>query len=288
MTKTLTITTHPILRYYLDLRDSLRTGKLGIEPLLECARKNGTFIFPDDKEIDRKPDFNILYSPKVFNLKQLRSSAINQVEEDEVLKCLTLLAETLPEEILSKVIMLFSAIAAKDEKTAYHSARVCMISAKLGEQCNLDKQEQIELLVGALLHDIGKIKFPPEIFFHEGELSPKQYEFVRLHPINGVVILKEQNIEQLPGLFIPVESHHENLDGTGYPVGIKGSHIPLLAKIVKLADCLDAMTEKRHYQEQVPLEIAIDKIREARGTEFDKDLVVLLERIINELPLSTI
>lgn len=283
-----TITTHPILRYYLDLRHSLRTGRLGIEPLLECAKKNGTFIFLDDEKTERKPDFGILYSSGVFSTKQLMQPVMNQVEDDDVLKCLTMLAETLPEEILSKVVMLFSAIASKNEKTAYHSARVCMISAKLGKQCNLDEQKQIELVVGALLHDIGKIKFPPAIFFHEGELSPKQYEFVSLHPVHGVLLLKEQEIEQLPGLLIPVGSHHENLNGTGYPDGVKGSHIPLLAKIVKLADCLDAMTEKRHYQEQVPLEIAIDKIRKARGTEFDRDLVVLLERIINELSLVKI
>ena len=281
-----TITTHPILRYYLDLRDSLRTGKLGIEPLLECAKRNGTFVFLDDEKIERKPDFGILYSSGVFSTKQLRQPVMNQVEDDDVLNCLAMLAETLPEETLSKVVMLFSAIAEKDEKTAYHSARVCMISAKLGKQCNLDEQKQIELVIGTLLHDIGKIKFPPKIFSHEGKLSPKQYEFVSLHPVHGVLLLKEQEIEQLPGLLIPVGSHHENLDGTGYPDGIKGSHIPLLAKIVKLADCLDAMTEKRHYQEQVPLEIAIDRIRKARGTEFDRDLVILLERIINELSLA--
>lgn len=270
------ITPYCPISHYLALQRAISSGGINIDDLL---KGNVQVTIPSKPS---KTQITVPASDAIFKAKVNEDS-----KEDEIIECLTFLANKVPEELLPDLIRLFLAIQTKDNDTAYHSARVCMYAAKLGEMCKLDEEEYTTLLVGSLLHDIGKLEFPDYIFQNDDELTSKELEIVRKHPADGERIIKRSNIGLLktlmPGLTIPIRSHHENIDGNGYPDGLKGMRIPLLARILKLADCLDAMTKQRSYHEAIPLDIVLERIYKDRDKQFGGDLVKLLETITDEL-----
>ncbi len=277
------ITSQSIVNKYLKVQQALRSGGLNIDTLLDYAKKGDFPLIKDDTSIPVVFDSP---SQEIFMAKTSEDPAEQIILSEEVNNCLIYLSDNLPEELLPKVLMIFSAIGGKDLRTANHSARVCIYSAKLGEACGLNKDEMLALIIGALLHDIGKLNLPDYLFRNDKELTPSELKLIKFHPEDGETILKEHNISNLPGLLIPVRSHHENINGTGYPDGLMGSKIPLLARIVKLADCLDAKLDDRGYRETLTLDTALEQIYAARGREFDPDLVSVLEKLINEATIE--
>lgn len=160
-----------------------------------------------------------------------------------------------------------NALDARDVYTAGHSFRVseysCAIAARMGMA-----PAQIEgLRVGALVHDVGKIGVPDHILRKAGPLSPVEFSIIRRHPTIGRRIL--EHVEGFQGYLGIVELHHENFDGTGYPLGLAGSEIPLDARIVHVADAYDAMTSDRPYRKGMSHEEACTQIRNFAGTQFD-------------------
>ena len=128
-----------------------------------------------------------------------------------------------------------------------------------------------DLEMGALLHDIGKIGVPDAILNKPGRLTPEEFEIVKRHPEFGWTVIRN-----LPGLgqtSLYVLHHHENYDGTGYPARLKGSEIPIGARIVSVIDAFDAMVSSRPYRAGLPLEEAIRRLQEASGTQFDAAVV---------------
>jgi putative two-component system response regulator len=172
-------------------------------------------------------------------------------------------------------------IEQKDSYTKGHCNRVRNLSVALGRALGLPHESLDILEGGSLLHDIGKISIPEEILNKDSSLSKEEYEVIKTHPEAG-----QRIVAHLPYLkrYIPiVRSHHERIDGQGYPDGLKGEAIPLEVKIVSLADAYDAMTSSRAYRAALPTEIAIEELKFFSGSQFDTDLVNLF--IENELYL---
>ncbi len=177
---------------------------------------------------------------------------------------------------------LTSSIDAKDPYTCGHSERVAALSLCLGRQVGLSANQVRDAYLGGLLHDVGKIGVSEQVLCKPGKLTEQEFAQIRRHPEIGANIL--QGIKQLVEVNRAVLTHHERLDGTGYPQGLKGEQIPLVGRIVGLADSFDAMTSARVYRRALPLETACAEIRRYSGTHYDPDLAdVLLTSSKNQL-----
>ncbi len=166
---------------------------------------------------------------------------------------------------------LSKAIAAKDRSTKLHSIRVTEFSLLIGRHMGLP-QDEIELLRrGALLHDVGKIGIQDYILLKPGELTEEEFGAIRRHPEIGARILEEAM--PLSAVVPIVLHHHERYDGRGYPYGLKGTEIPLPARIVTVSDAFEAMTSNRTYRKALAFDRAIEELRLHAGTQFDPQIV---------------
>ncbi len=180
---------------------------------------------------------------------------------------------------LGAVRALAAALDARDPYTAGHSERVSRFAVAMGEELKLDADSMETLRLGALLHDIGKIGVPDEVLRKPGVLSAAEFEAIKMHPSAGARILR--SIPFLAPHIPIVELHHERPDGLGYPYGLRGDEVPMLARIVHVADAFDAMTSARAYRSgRIPVE-AISELRKCIGTDFDGPSV---EALIAALP----
>jgi hypothetical protein len=152
----------------------------------------------------------------------------------------------LKEMLFSLVRCLTASLDARDPYTWGHSERVARIAVRLGEQIGLNDTIRSELYLGGLLHDIGKIGVPDEVLRKPGRLTDAEYDLVKQHTLVGDAILA--HVKQLAHLRPLVRNHHEQYDGRGYPDGLSGDAIPLLARIVAVADACDAMMSDRPYR----------------------------------------
>jgi HD-GYP domain-containing protein (c-di-GMP phosphodiesterase class II) len=121
--------------------------------------------------------------------------------------------------------------------------------------------------MAGLLHDVGKIGVPEAVLQKTGRLTDEEFAQIKKHPEIGARILKD--IKQVEDIIPGVLHHHERMDGKGYPAGLAGENIPLLGRVICLADCFDAMTSSRTYRKALPLEVALTEIRRCAGTQFD-------------------
>ena len=166
---------------------------------------------------------------------------------------------------------LAQALDARDAYTAGHSRRVSEYSCAIASAMNLPERDLETIRVGALLHDLGKIGISDLVLQKPGRLTPEETELIRQHPVIGKRILAGvQGLESYLGI---VELHHENLDGTGYPHGLKGEETPLLARIVKVADAYDAMTSDRPYRRGKSHAEAVAILKSVCGSEMDPAVV---------------
>ena len=166
---------------------------------------------------------------------------------------------------------LAQALDARDAYTAGHSRRVSEYSCAIARAMNIPEQDLETIRVGALLHDLGKIGISDLVLQKPGRLTPEENELIQQHPVIGRRIL--ENVQGLEAYLGIVELHHENLDGTGYPHGLKGEETPLHARIVKVADAYDAMTSDRPYRRGKSHAEALIVLRSACGSEMDPSVV---------------
>jgi diguanylate cyclase (GGDEF)-like protein/putative nucleotidyltransferase with HDIG domain len=172
----------------------------------------------------------------------------------------------------------------KDVYTYRHSKRVFKYASEFSQMLDLTDHEKQTLILGALIHDIGKIEVPRDILNKEGKLAPHEWEIVKKHVTWGKEILAaEKGFDDLIPL---VELHHERYDGKGYPYGLKGEEIPKLARILCVIDSFDAMTTERPYQRTKTFEEAVSEIRRCAGTQFDPFYAKLFTEFIQEKYLS--
>ncbi len=185
------------------------------------------------------------------------------------------------ERIMLQVVnALAGAIDAKDSYTNGHSARVAEYSRKIAARVGLSEEEQSNIYIMGLLHDVGKIGIPDDIINKPDKLSDEEYAIIKKHPLLGARIL--ENITELPKLPTGARWHHERYDGKGYPDGIAGDKIPMEARIIAVADAYDAMSSKRSYRNVLPQAMVRAEIEKGRGTQFDPVFADALLSLIDE------
>jgi HD-GYP domain-containing protein (c-di-GMP phosphodiesterase class II) len=172
---------------------------------------------------------------------------------------------------------LTSAVDAKDTYTCGHSERVALLARELTRTAGLGEEIAQRVYMAGLLHDVGKIGVPESVLRKAGRLTPEEFDQMKKHPQIGARIL--QDVKQIQDLIPGVLHHHERYDGQGYPTGAAGEAIPLMGRIICLADCFDAMTSNRTYRKALPPEVALSEIQRCSGTQFDPLLAEAFVRI---------
>lgn len=169
--------------------------------------------------------------------------------------------------------VLGSAVAKRDSDTNLHNYRVTLYSVWIGEQLALSATAMQGLIKGAFLHDLGKIAIGDAILHKAGKLTGEEFGIMQSHVSHGEDIIR--GYDWLQDALEVVRCHHEKFDGSGYPLGLKQTAIPLNARIFAVADVFDALTSKRPYKEPFSFEVATGILRESMGSHFDPDLAQL-------------
>ena len=176
------------------------------------------------------------------------------------------------DEIIQKVMK-------KDIYTYEHNNRLHGYSFKIGKKLNLNIDIMEKLTFAALFHDIGKINVPDYILQKPGALSEDEFDYIRMHPTDGKQIVSEIYAKGIGDI---IEQHHERIDGSGYPLGLKSDEILWEAKIIAVADSYDAMTTDRPYRKAMSPNIAIKEIESLVGTHYEKDVVTAFKSVLIE------
>ena len=181
------------------------------------------------------------------------------------------LYDDLRELMTGLVRALTSSLDAKDPYTCGHSERVALLAKRIAEAMGISEGELELYYLAGLLHDVGKIGVPESVLLKEGALTAEEYDAVKRHPDIGGKILG--GIKQLQTISLGVKYHHEKWSGGGYPDGLAGEQIPVIGRVICLADSFDAMTSDRCYRSALGLDTAIDEIKASAGTHFDPKVV---------------
>lgn len=182
-------------------------------------------------------------------------------------------------ETLAELIRMMA--KAVDERATYlrgHSERVARYSAAIARKLGLDEEKVEDIRLSALLHDIGTLGIEDYLVMKDAPLAPEEFEIVKAHTVKGAAILRP--IEMLHDLIPGIELHHESLDGLGYPYGLKGDQIPLMARIIAVADSFDAMTTPRPYQAAMNPDYVLEVMQRLSGTRFDGAVVEALGSLV--------
>jgi len=169
------------------------------------------------------------------------------------------------------ITALASAMEAKDPYFNFHSSNVESVCRKIAEGIGLGHKEREQLSTAALIHDFGNIGIRAEVLHKQGPLTKEEYEHVKTHPLVASIILEP--IGDFDVIIDAVKHHHENFDGTGYPDGLSGEDIPLLARILYIAESYDAVTSPRPYREPLPPDKGREEIAAYSGSRYDPRLV---------------
>ena len=156
------------------------------------------------------------------------------------------------------------------EWLAEHGSRVARLATSIGERLGMHSEELRRLHVAAHLHDIGKIRVDSSLVNKPGPLTPLEWDQMRRHPAEGLFLLDGL---VHPDIARTVLFHHERFDGLGYPYGLSGSAIPLLARVLFVADAFDAITNERPYEPALSVDAAISELIRCSGTQFDPEVV---------------
>jgi len=198
-------------------------------------------------------------------------------------------ARRIEELFLEGVHALVFALEAKDAYTRGHSMRVANYSVEIARALGLDKDLIDTIALGAELHDVGKIGVSESVLHKAGKLSEAEYRHIMEHTVIGARILGPL-MRDAPGALAIVRSHHERLDGSGFPDGLKGDVIPLEARLVSVADAFDAMTSVRPYRPSLSVKHAMRELEEGKGVQFDAEVVNAFLKAFAEiatLPIPT-
>jgi HD-GYP domain-containing protein (c-di-GMP phosphodiesterase class II) len=233
-------------------------------------------------DVGRNQNFDKKIEIKASNEIQQLADTFNYMTDEVKQNILGLQAAAREnkELFMSSIRMLAAAIDAKDPYTRGHSERVKDYSLVIGRSLGYSAAELERLEIAALLHDVGKIGIDDRILRKPTNLTPDEFEIMKTHPDKGAAILAQ--IEQLRDIIPGMRAHHENYDGSGYPQGLKGEEIPLLGRVITVADTFDAMTTDRPYQKAFTLEFALNRIRTMANIKYDPKIVDAFGRSCEE------
>jgi HD-GYP domain-containing protein (c-di-GMP phosphodiesterase class II) len=243
--------------------DRLRGGTTGLEPLsaamlpVEAPRPAWMVAvsFDDDRPLGQS-ELRVMQVIWRLQLGQNRHAVVH---------------DNLKETLFGVVRCLSTAIDAKDHYTCGHSERVARIAVRLGEEMKLSRGEISDLYLAGLLHDVGKIGIRDEVLLKEGPLTAVEFAHIKEHPVTGERIVS--NVTRLDYLRPGVRGHHERFDGKGYPDGLRGEAIPLMARILSVADACDAMMSPRRYRNALEPPHIEETMRLGSGTQWDPFVV---------------
>lgn len=166
----------------------------------------------------------------------------------------------------------------KDPYTLGHQGRVAYLAKKIAKKLNLNEDIIEKIRLASFLHDIGKLTIPTEVLNKGGKLSENEYLLVKEHCKNGYEIIKR--VEYLTPIAEIVLQHHERLDGSGYPLGLKDDEILLEARVIAVCDVFEAMTSHRPYRPAFSINDALKELKEKKGILYDPIVVDVLEELI--------
>ena len=175
---------------------------------------------------------------------------------------------------------LSGAIDAKDTYTNGHSTRVADYAKEIAARAGFSEEEQDNIYMMGLLHDVGKIGISDSIINKPAKLTDEEYAIIQNHPVMGAKILK--NITEFPRLATGARWHHERYDGKGYPDGLSGGDIPAEARIIAVADAYDAMSSRRSYRDVLPQEKVRSEVEKGKGMQFDPVFTDIMLSMIDE------
>ncbi len=261
----------------------------GIEFVSRLRRMEGREDVPilmitanDDKEVRyeslqkgatdflNKPVDRVEFSARVRNMLALGASRKKLADKaawlaDEVRKA-TAATHAREQELLFRMSR---AAEFRDPETGAHIQRMAHYSRLIARRLGFSSDEQDLILQAAPMHDVGKIGIPDYILLKPGRLTPEEYDAMKRHTVIGHELLSGSEFKVFQTASVIAVAHHEKFDGSGYPYGLYGEDIPLLGRIVAVADVFDALTSVRPYKDAWPLEKAEAYLRESRGTHFD-------------------
>ncbi|MGD9604964.1 MAG: HD domain-containing phosphohydrolase [Bacilli bacterium] len=208
------------------------------------------------------------------DIKEILKNAENNMFANKTLHGQSARSET--------IMTLFEALKEKYDEEKLHSDRVSQYCKMMGEKLKLNQDQIKELEFAGLMHDIGKITMPDSILDKPGRLTNEEWVIMKKHTINGYQILK--SADKYSRLAEYALTHHERMDGKGYPNGLSGDEIPLFSRVICVADAYEAMTADRPYRKALSKEVAINELKRCSGTQFDANLVEIFinEVLVNE------
>jgi len=238
-------------------------------------------LYAADKALQRAKELGsnvvITYSDLYKDKKQI-THKLSPYEEVNVLKRkIGKLSERVDRVVLESMYAFSKSMEARDYYTAEHAEEMVAIVLRIGKEIGLSKEMLSNLERGATLHDIGKIGISDTILLKKSKLTPEEYDVIKMHPKIGAEIIRA--IHFLKDVVPVVLHHHESWDGKGYPSGLKAREIPLLARIVGIADAYQALISDRPYRKAYTKKEALEILKKEAGVHFDKDLVDILVRL---------
>lgn len=181
---------------------------------------------------------------------------------------------------LNTIKALVMAIEEKDTYTQKHSANVAVFSAQIAETMGFDQKQIDRIYIAALLHDIGKIGVPEALINKCGPLSAEEYDLVKQHPADGVKIIERIGFSH--DIIAAVCEHHECWDGGGYLIGLRGCEIPVFARIIAIADTIDAMSTTRPYRQAMPVDVILQELEKESGAQFDPEITRVAIKLVRD------
>ena len=217
----------------------------------------------------------VVFAREIGSLYQAERARSRELEEA---------LDGIREMYVSTMTSLAQVVEAKDSTTRGHLDRTHRYGLALAERVDPELAARPEVGYGFFLHDIGKVGVPEAVLCKPGPLDDDEWAVMREHPSIGASIVEP--IRFLAGAVEIVQSHHERWDGRGYPRGLRGEEIPLAARVFSIADSFDAMTSDRPYRAAMPLEQALDEVRDGAGTQFDPDVAGAFLDLVGDGGLS--
>ena len=220
-------------------------------------------------EVMQQLDIQAYYekSNRFDNLIMLVQSGIKYIEQIAKIKSMNYQLE---HYLVDFAKILLQTVGAKDHYTEEHSRRVTLLADVFSKYLKLDNRQISDLQIAAAFHDIGKIGIPDNILLKTTRLTDDEYQVIKTHPVIAANIFSVSDIYK--DIYPIMYYHHERYDGKGYPTGMKGKQIPLLARILSICDSFDAIVSKRTYKEGATIEFALSEIEKGAGTQFDPEL----------------
>ena len=274
------VTAHPGCASYREDLDKQGIRSVAAFPLMEKKETFGVLAIYSsetnnfgDEEVRLLSELaaDLAFGINMLRLRTEREKAVKEQEKS---------ARQLHNSLIQAIQAMAMTVEKRDPYTSGHQQRVAVIAVAIAEELGWDKQKIQGLELGTLIHDIGKIYVPAEILSRPGKLTKNEFDIIKTHSEVGYDIIKD--IEFPWPVADMIVQHHERLDGSGYPKGLKGDEIIPEARIMAVADVVEAITSHRPYRPGLGIDVALDEIQKNRGNFYEPDVVDACVRLITE------